>query len=223
MKTSYKVLIVSYAIIIVLVIAIFIHIAVGRYDPYEDYQAPQAADVPSVSYTEYQLPTDICEQLFAVTPEEFFKQPLDFSWTEDFRTYSKLNKKGYLVLRLNEQQKEDWRQRYAVRIGVAKSREIEISSDYTRMTTWSYAETIDSDITAAFLAMDGLIINQLLDGQDPVALQVTFTVMDAGTQCPVYSVLWPMEEARYTFNEYKLSSMTQGNQSEDGSGGQTNY
>ncbi|MBQ7935196.1 MAG: hypothetical protein IJ333_02455 [Clostridia bacterium] len=210
MKTSHKILIGGYTVIAVLVIIVLMHIAVGTNDPYEDYQAPHAADVPSVSYTEYKLSPDICQRLLGVTPEDFFSQPYPFSWTEDFRTYSKLDENGNLILRLNEQQKRDWRNQYTDEIAVAKTHGIKISADYTYMTTWSYMETIDSDITASILALRGLEINQLLNGQDPAELQITFVVMDAGTQTPVYTALWPIDEVKYTSGEYKLSSITQG-------------
>ena len=206
MHISHKTFIGALLFVIAFIVVLFI--GANTYEkPEEIYVAPHSEDLPGVTYTEYRMSSDTCVLLFGRPADEFFSRPYDFSWTEDFRTYSRLEDNGDLMLRLNDQQKNDWWERHGKEINQANDVGVEISSNYTKITLRGYKETMGTLVHAAIVSLRGLHVRQVLNGTQPGQTKVEIVVIDAGTDDIVYSVVDPQEKLHYSYEEYGLSSI----------------
>ncbi len=206
MHISHKTFIGALLFVIAFIVVLFI--GANTYEkPEEIYVAPHSEDLPGVTYTEYRMSSDTCVLSFGRPADEFFSRPYDFSWTEDFRTYSRLEDNGDLLLRLNEQQKNDWWNHYNEAIQLVKDRGVEVASDYTKVTLRGYKETIASMMMPVIFAMRGFHVRQVLNGTEADEVQIEVVVIDAGTDDVVYSVVQPQEPLHYSHEGYGLSSI----------------
>jgi len=207
MRPAYKLLAFAWIALVVAIVSVFI--IANMDEPVEEstYVAPHSVDRPGVTYTEYRMSNDTCSVLFACSVEEFFGEPYDFSWTEDFRTYSRKGENGDLLLRLNDQQKKDWIARYSKAIKRARDVGVEFSDDYTKITLRGYKETMGKLVHTCMWSSTGALVQQVVAGTEPDKAQIQVVVIDAVTNDVVYSILCPQEPFFYSYDAYGLNSI----------------
>lgn len=159
--------------------------------------------------TTYVLPPEISLAIFGCEPSEFAYWELDiYSSTEDFREKAFVDVEGNLVLRLNEQQKEAFRNKnWGISVDyLRKSENIQIAKDYTQVTILGYKETIVEDLTNIAFGYSSFLIEQLLTGKEPSTISVEFIIKDGVTGKTVYSVVAPGEAFSFGSKDYEFSS-----------------
>ena len=161
----------------------------------------------------YKLPPDVCKTFFGCTPDEFFDKTMAYYDSEiDFRKKSKVDKKGNLVLVLDERDKEAWESALAAVISLEDIRDnpnIIVSEDCKEVTVICYKETASFDTMDAALGIYSYLVYQLFDGVPPEDISVNFSLKDGMTEEVVYSEIYPGDDSELSFSTkgYNFSSI----------------
>lgn len=159
--------------------------------------------------TTYKLPPNICLALFGCEPDQFFDWELDYYTPDnDFRKHAKVDENGNLILRLNNKDKEIFRNEKNWGIGIddlKKRDNIKISADYSKITIYCYAETASVDLLYVTFGVSSLAVEQVLNNRDPATISVEIIVKDAVTKDTAYAVSWPEETFRFSSKDYSFS------------------
>ena len=165
----------------------------------------------------YEVPADLCKPIFGVTVEEFFETEFDYDdyVTDDIRTYSKIDRKGNLILRITEEQKrgiidssyDGWGLMGSIGVDdLSEIEGIEVAPDLTSVTVSAYKDNaIDLRFTAR-LGSWGIPLIQLLNGTEPEEIKFDLILKDALTGEVFHVASWPdmdftMAQDTYNFSE----------------------
>ncbi len=161
-------------------------------------------DIAEQTLTTYVIPPKIAKALTTKEPEEFVKMETPMSGvSSNFCTSAEVDENGYLVLALNEKQKRDWADFAMELINDAKEvKDIEISSDYTKVTV-KWSASADNSITSLYATIECLTM-QLLNGKDPETLQVEYTVIDKYTDEILLHAIHPYDKTSYGTKDGKF-------------------
>lgn len=153
-------------------------------------------DIAEQTLTTYVIPPKIAKALTTKEPEEFVKMETPMSGvSSNFCTSAEVDENGYLVLTLNEKQKQDWVDFEMKFINDAKASNVDISSDYTKMIV-KWSASFDNSISS-LLALGGCLTMQLLDGLEPETLQVEYMVVDNNSGDVLLQAFWPYDKIDY--------------------------
>ncbi len=164
----------------------------------------------------YEIPADMCKSFFGVSVEDFFITNCDYYDTlGDFREYSKIDRKGNLILRMTEEQRkgviEFWYDGWDLMgsIGVDDLSEfegIEVAPDLTSVTVCCYKDNAVYQFFTARLGSWGIPVIQLLNGTEPEEIKLDIILKDAVTGEVVHTRSWPnlaytMDQDTFDFSE----------------------
>lgn len=154
----------------------------------------------------YEVPADLCKPIFGVTVEEFFETEFDYNdyFTDDIRTYSKIDRKGNLILRITEEQRQGiidssydgWNIMWNLLgpngiTALIEDEEIEVASDLTSVTLSCYKDNVIDKCTKAYWGAAVFPRVQLLNGVEPESIGYDFIIKDALTGKVVFEGVWP--------------------------------
>lgn len=154
----------------------------------------------------YEIPADMCKPIFGVTVEEFFETEFNFNdyVTNDIRTYSKIDRKGNLILRITEEQRQGiidfsydgWDLLWSIGIPsgityLTEDEEIEVAPDLSSVTINCYKDNVIDKCTIAYWGAAEFPIIQLLSGVEPESIGYDFIIKDALTGKVVFEGAWP--------------------------------
>lgn len=172
----------------------------------------------------YEVPADLCKPIFGVTVEEFFETKFDYNdyFTDDIRKYSKIDRKGNLILRITEEQRQGiidfsydgWDLMWSIGIpsGITyliEDEEIEVAPDLSSVTINCYKDDVTSKCYTAFVGMSMIPQVQLLNGVEPESITFDLIIKDALTGKVVYSGAWPDCEITVYQDTFDLSERPQ--------------
>ena len=153
-------------------------------------------DTAEQTLTTYVIPPKIAKALTTHEPSEFVKMETPMAGvSSDFCTSAEVNEKGYLVLTLNEKQKQDWVDFEMKFINDANASNVDISSDYTKMTV-QWSASVDNSISSLF-SLGSCLTMQLLNGLEPETLQVEYVVVDSNSGEILLQAIWPYDKIDY--------------------------
>ncbi len=161
----------------------------------------------------YELPSEVCKIFFGCTPNEFFDKTMAYYDSKtDFRKKSKVDKKGNLILVLDEQDKEAWKSALAEVISLDDIRinpNIIVSEDCKEVTVICYKETASFDTMDAAFGLYSYLVHQLFAGVPPEDISVNFSLKDGVTEEIVFSESYPGDDSELSFStrDYNFSSM----------------
>ncbi len=149
----------------------------------------------------YEIPADLCKPIFGVTAEEFFETEFDYDdyFTDDIRTYSKIDRKGNLILRITEEQRQGiidfsydgWDLMGSIGISdMIEDEGIDVAPDLSSVTISCYKDDVISKCYTAFVGMSMIPQVQLLNGVEPESITFDLIIKDALTGEVVYSNAW---------------------------------
>lgn len=168
----------------------------------------------------YKIPADLCKPIFGVTVEEFFETEFDYDdyFTDDIRTYSKIDRKGNLILRITEEQRQGiidssydgWDLMGSIGItSLIEDKEIEVAPDLTNVTLNCYKDNVIDKCTKAYWGAAVFPRVQLLNGVEPESIGYDFIIKDALTGDVVFKGAWPDYEIYIDDNALGLSERPQ--------------
>lgn len=168
----------------------------------------------------YEIPADMCKPIFGVTVEEFFETEFNFNdyVTDDIRTYSKIDRKGNLILRITEEQRQGiidfsydgWDLMWSIGIAdMIDDEGIEVAPDLSSVTINCYKDDVTSKCYTAFVGMSMIPQVQLLNGVEPESITFDLIIKDALTGKVVYSGAWPDCEITVYQDTFDLSERPQ--------------
>lgn len=167
----------------------------------------------------YEIPADMCKSFFGVSVEDFFITNCDYYDTlGDFREYSKIDRKGNLILRMTEEQRkglikfhrDGWDKAGSIGADdLSEADGIEVAPDYTSVTVSCYKNDAADKCFLAVWGSAGFPVIQLLNGVEPESVKFEIFVKDALTGDVVFEGAWPKYEMQIDEIALELSERPQ--------------
>lgn len=164
----------------------------------------------------YEIPEDLCIPILHVSAEDFFTRYCDYYDTlGDFREYSKIDRKGNLILRMTEEQRkglieyerDGWDKIGSIGVDdLSEFEGIEVAPDLTSVTVSCYKDNAVDQCFTVSLGSWGIPVIQLLSGVEPEEIKLDIILKDAVTGEVVHTRSWPnlaytMDQDTFDFSE----------------------
>ena len=149
--------------------------------------------------------------LMKQTPEEFCENIGKNTLLENSYTYARVNEKGNLILILNDEELQMWKNKMLdnpMRKSMKKVDGYKLSEDNTKFTAKCYRETaIDLSIACGACATESIFL-QILDKKDYDSIKFEGFFIDAVTNETKYHLVFkPGKSFKTNFNAKKFSSI----------------